>query len=80
MLPSERSNERLLALVLIGTVALNYPFLSLFSNASMLFGIPVLYLYLFLVWSGFIYLTALIVARKGKKKTAIEHHGEKRQA
>ena len=77
MLPSERSNERLLALALCGAICLNYPFMSLFNKASTLFGIPVLYLYLFLVWSGFILLVTLILARKGRKKAVIERHGEK---
>ena len=77
MLPSERSNERLLALVIIGAIALNYPFISLFSVASTLFGIPVLYLYLFLVWGGFIFLAALIVTQKGQKNTLVRRHDEK---
>ncbi len=78
MLPSERTNERLLALTGCGVLALNYPFISLFSEASMLFGIPVLYLYLFLAWGGFIFLVALNLTRKGRKKTAaIEHHSKK---
>ena len=77
MLPSKRSNERLLALVIIGAIALNYPFISLFSITSLLFGIPVLYLYLFLVWGGFILLAAMIVTRKGRQKTPIARHIEK---
>ena len=77
MLPSKRSNERLLALTLCGAIFLNYPFISLFSEASTLFGIPVLYLYLFLTWSAFIVLVALILARKGGKETVFERHGKK---
>ncbi len=79
MLTSKRSNERLLALVLTGVIALNYPFISLFSEAATLFGIPVLYLYLFFVWSVFIFLVALIVARKGGKETVRDRHGDKPQ-
>jgi hypothetical protein len=71
MLPSERSNERLLALALIGALALNYPLLFIFSNASLVFGIPVLYLYLFLIWGAFILLATLIVERIAKKEKTI---------
>ena len=77
MLLSERSNERLVALVLCGAIALNYPMLSLLSEASALFGIPVLYLCLFLVLSGFIFLVALNLARKGRMAIAIVCHCEK---
>lgn len=67
MLSIEKNNGRLIALVLIGVLALNYPLLSLFSGASFLFGIPVLYLYLFFIWGAFISLAALIIERKTKK-------------
>lgn len=77
MLPSERSSERLLTLALGGLIALNYPFLSLFSEASTLFGIPLLYLYLFFVWAAFILLVALILTRRGRKEPATDKHGDK---
>ncbi len=77
MLPSERSSDRLLALVLSGVLALNYPLVSLFSDAILLFGIPILYLYLFVVWSTFILLTALLMERKTEKNKDSENHGQK---
>jgi hypothetical protein len=61
MLPSERRSERLLALVWCGALALNYPLISLFSDVTIVFGIPALYLYLFLIWCGFIFFTALVL-------------------
>ncbi|MEN8131005.1 MAG: hypothetical protein ABFS45_12585 [Pseudomonadota bacterium] len=67
MLSPEKNNDRLIALVLIGVLALNYPLLSLFSGASFLFGIPLLYLYLFSIWGILISLAALIIERKAKK-------------
>ncbi|GMQ75362.1 MAG: hypothetical protein BMS9Abin01_0610 [Gammaproteobacteria bacterium] len=63
MLPAGKRNERLVALVLVGGLALNYPLLYVFSDARLLFGIPVLYLYLFAVWAIFIALAALITER-----------------
>jgi hypothetical protein len=73
MLPSERSNERLLALAVMGVLALNYPMLFIFSNASLIFGIPILYFYLFVVWGAFILLAALIVERIAKKEKTIKN-------
>jgi hypothetical protein len=50
----KRRNERIMGLFLVGVLALNYPLLSIFASGGLLFGIPVLYLYLFIFWAGFI--------------------------
>ena len=73
---TEKRNDRLIALVLIGVLALNYPLLSLFNDASLFFGIPVLYLYLFAIWSAIISLAALIIRRKTKKRKNGEQRTE----
>ncbi|MDX1488008.1 MAG: hypothetical protein R3268_07405 [Acidiferrobacterales bacterium] len=64
MLTMTQRTERLVVLAVIGILALNYPALSLFAHGGLLFGIPVLYLYLFLVWVGLIALAAAIIERK----------------
>ncbi len=64
MTPIKHQKERLLALAILGGLALNFPLLSLFSRDDLLFGIPVLFLYLFLFWSLFVLLIALIVRRR----------------
>ena len=64
MLSNKKHNERLVALALAGILALNYPLLFLFSNHSLVFGIPILYLYLFLVWGVLIGFMAWIMQRK----------------
>lgn len=46
----------LMGLFLLGCVLFNYPILTLFNRRVALFGIPMLYLYLFTAW------TAIIVA------------------
>lgn len=51
---AKRQHERLVAVFIIGVILLNYPLLSLFSKVQLLFGVPVLYLYLFMVWFIFI--------------------------
>ena len=53
--------ERLVALVLAGMLLLNYPLLQIFSTAGLWLGIPLLYLYLFVIWAVIITLTARIL-------------------
>lgn len=61
----KRRNERLIVLLVIGAIALNYPLLSLFSTVRLLFGIPVLYLYIFAAWFLLILCIALILDGRG---------------
>jgi len=56
-----RKGEKLIVLLLVGFLALNYPLLSLFSKASIWMGIPVLYLYLFAFWALFIGLMCAVM-------------------
>ena len=50
MTEESRRLERSAGLFLFGLLALNYPLVSLFSTELMPFGIPLLYLYLFVCW------------------------------
>lgn len=59
----KRQTERLIGILAIGLVVLNYPLLSLFSKVKLLFGIPVLYFYIFAVWALFILCVALILEK-----------------
>ncbi len=77
MLQPKIRTDRLLALVLSGVIALNYPLLPLFHQTTLLFGIPVFYLYLFLAWGLFILLTALIMEHKATSIPNSEEHGPK---
>ncbi|MEO5339284.1 MAG: hypothetical protein H7837_02025 [Magnetococcus sp. MYC-9] len=61
MIPNTRRKERLLALAVVGLLALNFPLLSLFNRSSLVFGVPALFLYLFLFWLAFVVLIALIM-------------------
>jgi len=56
-----RTGERLVALLLAGAAALNFPLLSLFHGRGQVAGIPVLFLYLFLVWFLLAAGTALVL-------------------
>ncbi len=56
------TGQRLAALMVVAALLLNYPLLSLFSVEGAIFGIPVLYAYLFSVWAVVIALMAFFVA------------------
>ena len=51
--------KRLVALFLLGCVLLNFPILTLVNLETLIFGIPLLYVYIFCVWALIISLTAL---------------------
>ncbi|MBF0215212.1 MAG: hypothetical protein HQM00_16910, partial [Magnetococcales bacterium] len=48
----KRRKERLVVLAVLGILAINYPVLALFSLERVVWGIPILWLYLFLFWLG----------------------------
>jgi len=59
MTRDSKTNKRLVALFLLGCVLLNYPILSLVNLEILIFGLPLLYIYIFSVWCLLISLTAL---------------------
>ena len=59
MTRDSKKNKRLVALFLLGCFLLNYPILSLVNLQILIFGLPLLYVYLFSVWCLLISLTAL---------------------
>lgn len=61
MLVAKRQAERLIGVLLLGILALNYPLLSLFEKTRWSFGAPALYLYLFVCWGIFVGLLALVI-------------------
>ena len=56
---AKRQSERLIALFVAGLLALNFPLLSLASLMKRVWGIPLLYFYLFVVWAIIIVVSAL---------------------
>jgi uncharacterized membrane protein len=63
MTPENKKYKRLVALFLFGLVLLNYPILSLLNINTMVFGFPLLYLYIFCIWGLIIFLAALVTSR-----------------
>ncbi|MDA8141732.1 MAG: hypothetical protein M0036_24065 [Desulfobacteraceae bacterium] len=52
--------RRLIALFLFSVVLFSYPIMSLFNQEILVFGFPLLYVYLFLLWTVLIVAIALI--------------------
>ena len=71
--------ERAFGLFLVALLLLNPPILTIFSAEAFLFGVPLLYLYLFGVWGGIIALIALhaFAARPRRGGTGGEAAGRK---
>lgn len=61
-----RKGARLVAIGMMGLLLLNYPFLAVFNVPSRVFGIPVVYAYLFATWSALILAMALVADSREK--------------
>ena len=57
------NGQRLIAVFLLGCLLFNYPLLYLFNIDRDLFGIPLLFLYMFAAWGLLIALIAIVVGR-----------------
>ena len=60
----EVKGQRLAALCMLGVLLFNYPMLALFNIASTVFGIPLLYVYIFAVWTLLTACMAYVVEKK----------------
>jgi len=60
---SRLTAQRLAALFLLGCALFNYPLLALFNRAADVFGIPLLYAYVFGAWLALIALMAVAIER-----------------
>ena len=58
---SSLKGQRLAALFLLGFLLLNYPLVSLFAGTTQIFGVPLLFIYVFVAWALVIALLALVV-------------------
>ena len=64
MAKPSRRGERLIGLFLLGCLLFNFPLLALFNVQATVFGIPLLYTYLFVAWGLLIALVAVIMERR----------------
>lgn len=60
----DRRGQRLAVVFVVGLLVFNYPLMGLASSDTTLFGIPVLYLYLFGFWALIVAAMALIIERR----------------
>ncbi len=58
--------KRLIGLFLLGYLLLNHPLISLFNRPALVWGIPILYVYIFGAWASIILLAAWII-RSGSR-------------
>lgn len=65
MRPASESGAGLVVLAIGGGLALNYPLLSLFDRDISVFGIPLQFVHLFVVWALLIAGIALLIERHG---------------
>ncbi|MDF3010652.1 MAG: hypothetical protein K0S03_1448 [Burkholderiales bacterium] len=61
----EAKGQRLIGLCLLGFVLFNYPILALFNLPATVFGIPVLYAWIFFAWAVLIAAMAWVIERRG---------------
>ena len=54
---------RLAFLFILGVLLFNYPLLALFNVQGRIFGVPVLYAYIFVAWGLLIALVAIVMER-----------------
>lgn len=60
---SKKKTSRLIILFLLGSLLLNFPILSLFNSKGFLLDVPLLYLYIFTVWTLLVVLIGLIMRK-----------------
>ncbi len=69
----KQKNARLIVFFFVGVILFNYPIISLFSNKEEeIFGIPLLYAFVFVTWAVLIFLTAYTVGFQRKKRSSAD--------
>jgi hypothetical protein len=61
---TDRRGQRLAAVFLLGCLLFNYPLMYVFSVDGRVFGVPILFAYLFAAWAGLIALVALVAEKR----------------
>jgi hypothetical protein len=56
----ETKSQRFVALCALGLLLFNYPILALFNVSGTVLGVPLLYAYIFIVWTVMIALMAIL--------------------
>lgn len=56
----QSKGPRFVALCMLGLLLFNFPILALFNVTGTVFGVPVLYAYIFIAWAALIAMLALV--------------------
>jgi hypothetical protein len=64
----ESRSQRFVALCILGVLLFNFPILALFNVPGAVFGIPVLYAYIFGAWAALIALMAFVAEALGRDR------------
>jgi hypothetical protein len=56
----ESKSHRFVALCMLGLLLFNYPILALFNVTGTVFGVPLLYAYIFIAWAALIAMMAFV--------------------
>ena len=62
----ESRSQRFVALCILGVLLFNFPILALFNVPGKVFGVPVLYAYIFGAWAALIVLMAFVAEVLGR--------------
>jgi hypothetical protein len=65
----KRKGERLISLLVVGILLLNFPLLSVFSKTYLLLGFPILFLYLFITWGLIIGAIVLVLHDRSRRSS-----------
>ncbi len=64
----ESRSQRFVALCILGVLLFNFPVLALFNIPGTVFGVPVLYAYIFGAWAALIALMAFVAEGLGRDR------------
>lgn len=63
----QKKEQRLLAISLLFGLLFSFPVISIFNTSELIGGIPLLYLYVFVVWAIMIAILFLMLNQKNKR-------------
>lgn len=76
MTKANKKAKRLIGLFLLGILLFNYPIIALFNLKKLVLGLPLLFVYMFAVWSGFILLIFIITTPFTTGRSKLSDNGE----
>ena len=60
----QKRRESRWAIFIIGIVLINFPLISVFNKSDLVFGVPLTYFYLFLIWMMMIVFTYIMTLKQ----------------